>query len=95
MILSFGYVSDIFLNVHNNNNYNNTIFLLFLQTTSTYDSFHTSLGFVDDLQSKFILGEGEWYSEGINWIFINNYYDELIEKIQTACENTNIECQLR
>lgn len=37
----------------------------------------------------------EWLSDGLNWIFNNNYYDELLEKIVNACDNASVKCEIR
>lgn len=50
---------------------------------------------VDNLQNDFIMVEGKWYSDGLAWIFLNNYYNDLIERIQTTSENVNVACNVR
>lgn len=50
---------------------------------------------VEGLQQKFILKQGQWYSDGLDWTFINDFYGNLLERIQNECDRANIVCNLR
>nr|CAI5818285.1 unnamed protein product [Callosobruchus analis] len=68
----------------------------FLNETSTaYKSCKDYGSKIEDLENKFELKYGQWYSDGLDWIMINDHFDELVTKIQGACDNANIPCNLR
>ncbi|KAJ8921378.1 hypothetical protein NQ315_002994 [Exocentrus adspersus] len=65
------------------------------ETVSAYETSNSATLHIEALQEKFVLKDGQWYSDGLDWTFINNFYGDLLERIQNACDNANIECNLR
>lgn len=65
------------------------------QTVSAFEMNSQATAHVEWFQEKFVLKQGQWYSDGLDWTFINNFYDDLLERIQNACDRANIECNLR
>ncbi|CAH1988087.1 unnamed protein product [Acanthoscelides obtectus] len=49
---------------------------------------------IEDLENKLILKYGQWYSDGLDWILINDHFNEFLTKIQVACNNANIKLNL-
>ncbi|KAJ8932032.1 hypothetical protein NQ314_015005 [Rhamnusium bicolor] len=65
------------------------------ESATAFESSDTATAHVMRLQGHFVLKQGQWYSDGLDWTLINNYYEDLLEKIRIASENANVECNLR
>uniref|UniRef100_A0A6P7GAB7 E3 ubiquitin-protein ligase SHPRH-like n=1 Tax=Diabrotica virgifera virgifera TaxID=50390 RepID=A0A6P7GAB7_DIAVI len=50
---------------------------------------------MDRLQKQFLLKDGQWYSDGLDWIVLNGLSKEFHAKIDTACKAANIENKTR
>nr|CAH7738163.1 unnamed protein product [Callosobruchus chinensis] len=65
------------------------------ETSQAYKSCKDYRSKIEDFEDKFVLKYGQWYSDGLDWIIINDHLNELVTKIQGACDNANIQCNLR
>ncbi|XP_028150030.1 E3 ubiquitin-protein ligase SHPRH isoform X2 [Diabrotica virgifera virgifera] len=45
---------------------------------------------MEKLQNRFLLKDGQWYSDGLEWIVLNGFSKELHAKISTACSSVGI-----
>ncbi|CAG9815357.1 unnamed protein product [Phaedon cochleariae] len=63
------------------------------ESFSAFGSFSRMMMTVAKVQSEFILKDGQWYSDGLDWIVINRHFGELVERIHTACDNASVPFQ--
>ncbi|XP_044756394.1 E3 ubiquitin-protein ligase SHPRH [Coccinella septempunctata] len=49
---------------------------------------------IEKLQNQFSLKEGEWFSEGFDWVLMENFTDELRNRIQNNHDIAHIKCPI-
>ncbi|XP_057665468.1 E3 ubiquitin-protein ligase SHPRH isoform X2 [Diorhabda carinulata] len=64
-------------------------------STSAFESFSAIMLEIEKMQNQFSLKDGQWYSDGLDWLFLNGHYNELLNKIHMACENAGVPNNLR
>lgn len=42
-----------------------------------------------------VLKYGQWYSDGFDWVSINDLEDDLITKVEAAATNVNLDLDIR
>lgn len=67
------------------------IFYQYFQTASAYEGFRLANGNVIKLQNQFTLKSGQWYSDGLDWLYVQNFFSDLVERIMMACLNANVD----
>lgn len=60
------------------------------QSLTAYIENQELMDAITKLQETFILKSGQWYSDGLNWIYTNGHFDELWTKIESALSTANI-----
>ncbi|CAH0562699.1 unnamed protein product [Brassicogethes aeneus] len=48
-----------------------------------------------NLKKAFNLKQGQWYSDGMDYLVMGDYHNKVILKINNICENMGIECPLK
>ncbi|KAK9884497.1 hypothetical protein WA026_007338 [Henosepilachna vigintioctopunctata] len=63
-------------------------------TLTAYQEANNSQASTNELQSQFKLKEGQWYSDGLDWVIITNLSDELVNKIRNNHDNNQVKCPI-
>lgn len=63
-------------------------------TKTALNDFNKLCNSIDKMQEEFVLKMGQWYSDGIEWIIINNFVKDLKAKIQTNHDSAEVKCPI-
>lgn len=65
------------------------------ETASAKKSYECLTTAVEKYEGQFLLKHGQWYSDGFDWVSLNNFDNDLLARIETATDNAHINIDFR
>ncbi|CAG9838516.1 unnamed protein product [Diabrotica balteata] len=65
------------------------------ESCAAFENFQSLTLAIEELQKRFLLKDGQWYSDGLEWVVVNRFLTELDTKITAGCDTVGIINEVR